>query len=345
MKIPLFQFLAMAFSLLALTLTSSPRLLAQSFETTGNMTTARARYTATFFVDGVLIAGGSSSSGTHAEAEVYDPDSGIFNPTTPMTTARKNAAAALLNNGMVLIVGGENGNGAHSSGDVFNPSNFEFAETAGLMSTPRTNLTATTLNDGTVLVVGGANGNTVLDTAEIYNPTTGKFTLTTGNLGIAIECQTATLLINGSGGNGGNGSVLITGGQNSTAGAAVTNAWVYNPSTQIFTLVGGMHFARTHHTATLLSNGMVLIAGGENTSPQGILSFAEVYNPANGTTTVTDTCEIFNPTTSKFTATASMNTPRELFTMALLGLQGGNVLVPGGFTGSNYLSIAEIFVP
>ena len=74
------------------------------------MMTPRSWHTATLLTNGkVLIAGGSlgDSLGFNplATAELYDPDSGIFNPTGGMTTPRMAHSATLLPDGRVLIAG------------------------------------------------------------------------------------------------------------------------------------------------------------------------------------------------------------------------------------------------
>jgi len=74
------------------------------FSPTGSLDAPSENHTATLMADGrVLIAGGDPSGGDDqtplASAELYDPKSGTFSPTGPMTTARKRAGAALLGTG------------------------------------------------------------------------------------------------------------------------------------------------------------------------------------------------------------------------------------------------------
>ena len=109
-----------------------------TFSPTGSMTIDRAGQTATLLSDGrVLIAGGDNSrfiaggnDGTGdiivgnvlALAELYDPKTGTFKPTGPMTSARIDQTATLLSDGRVLIVGGSDSSGNPlSSAELYQP--------------------------------------------------------------------------------------------------------------------------------------------------------------------------------------------------------------------------------
>ncbi len=82
-------------------------------------------------------------------------------------------------------------------------------------------------------------------------------------------------------------------------------------------------YARSDHTATLLTNGLVLVAGGDNFSGQ--TNEAELYNPATGT----------------WTATGSMTNARTWHAAALL--PNGKVLVAGGYNSVSYLTNCELY--
>ena len=121
-----------------------------------------------------------------------------------------------------------------------------------------------------------------------------------------------------------------------------------------FTATGGMAFARTGHTATLLNTGKVLVAGGPNNS-------AELYDPATGLFTATGsmterrsfhsatllnnltlpnygkvlivgstdaTAELYDPAAGTFSATGSATILRLGSTATLLNT--GKVLLAGG---------------
>ncbi len=122
------------------------------------MTVARAMFTATRLPDGrVLLAGGDSGSvqdgvSITSSTEIYDPVTGLFSPTGPMTIGRRHQTATMLASGRVLIVGGEDdirGVGllfpppistsdlsSLATNEVYGPTSGTFTATASLSDTP-----------------------------------------------------------------------------------------------------------------------------------------------------------------------------------------------------------------
>jgi WD40 repeat protein len=196
--------------------------------TTGGMLTpGRWGCTATLLNDGtVLITGGRDdenvfSGGPINTAEQFNPATGTFTATGPMTQFRYGHTATLLNNGKVLLAGGTNGNSLQDA-ELFDPTTQTFSPT-GLMNSPRANHTATLLNDGTVLVAGGDNSTTLsggIATADVFDTATDMF-MPTGSMETARFFHTATLL--------NNGQVLITGGQTN-----VTVPTVFDKSAELY---------------------------------------------------------------------------------------------------------------
>ena len=195
------------------------------FSPTGNLVHGREFHTATLLTDGtVLVAGGGESEAYCTAgsdfAELYNPASGSFAPTSSMIDRRYAQTSTLLQTGKVLITGGFSFDASFCSdagtspplmsAELYDPSNGSFALN-GSMTEARGAHTATLLSSGKVLIVGGGNtGGGVPPfagdgsaTAEVYDPATGTFT-PTGNMSTARIGQTATLLLDG--------RVLIAGG-------------------------------------------------------------------------------------------------------------------------------------
>jgi hypothetical protein len=264
--------------------------------TNGNMNSVRAFHTATLLNDNtVLIAGridnNGAGSGLQGEtvntAEIYNPTTKLFTPTTgTMTDFRAFHTATLLNdtNHSVLLIGGDS---AHNFGG------FPF--------------------------VGETNS------AELYDPTLGTFTATTGSANEFRMMHSATRLPDNTvlvaGGFEAGAIFLSSGAISEIFGPTSQGAEIYDPSTQSFTCVGGLDnttFAcnvtmkKTHagHTAVLLNDGTVLIAGGyggsKPTSTAKTIKNAEIYNPMTG------------PSTGTFTKVGSMKSAHAQGIAALL---------------------------
>ena len=294
------------------------------------MTATRAGKTATLLRDGrVLIAGGyncarAGQDGIWGSAELYDPATGTFSPTGPMTTPREMHTATLLADGRVLITGGITGaqptaaggvilasirtvdtsSNVLASAEIYDPASGTFTKT-GSMHAFRNDHTATLLADGRVLVVGGGGeGYASRASAELYDPATGMFSKT-GSLKTGRWLHTATLLPDG--------RVLVLGGR-SPKDSVYRSAEIYDPQAGTFSKAGSMDEGRQQHTATLLPDGRVFVAGGYWSDGQRwrVLSSTEMYDPGAGT----------------FTSIGSMGIPRDGHTATLLG--DGRVLIVGG---------------
>lgn len=239
-----------------------------TFNSTSSMTTARENQTATLLTDGsVLIAGGdrgcpSTTCYYNASAELFDPNTGAFSATGPMTTPRVLHTATLLSDGRVLITGGAGGSDYLATAELFDPATRTFSPT-GSMGAARADFTATLLQDGHVLVAGGRSDNQchALSSAELYNPKTGTFS-PTGPMGSQRCRHSATLLRDG--------RVLIAGGDDYLS--TLQSAELYDPMAGDFSPTGSMAGERSQHTALLLADGSVLVFG------EG-WPLAELYTP------------------------------------------------------------------
>ncbi len=183
---------------------------ATAFKPTGSMATARTSHVGALLPDGRVLVTGGSLAGTTGEVlattEVYDPATGSWSTTGPMSTRRHKTAAVALDDGRVLVVGGSDerdGRGRYRSAELYDPASGTFALTAG-MATARYKLAAAVVRllDGRVLIAGGAS------TAEIFDPATGQFEVVDGDDVEGFSFATAT--------RADDGSVVIAGGYDDT---------------------------------------------------------------------------------------------------------------------------------
>jgi hypothetical protein len=196
--------------------------------------------TATLLLDGRVLLTGCAAACWDGDAatELFDPQTGTFSRTSPMTTVCVagcgptpiyGRAATLLRSGRVLLTGGSLQAGSFFCGwaadaELYDPLAEKF-QAAGQMSRPRDHHSATLLPDGTVFIAGGdecnfprcSSGGTTAS-AESYDPLTGRLTFL-GNMIAPRSGQSATLLMNG--------TVLLAGGY--SGGSASQTAEIYTP--------------------------------------------------------------------------------------------------------------------
>ncbi len=246
------------------------------FFPTGSMTTPRMGQTATLLDDGrVLIVGGVRNLGFRAmlkSAEIYDPETGSFTATAPMSVAREGHTATLLRDGRVLVAGGSD-NGIHTleSAEIYDPKTARWAKT-GSMTVPRVAHVAVLLNDGRVLIAGGGRGGRpggyiAYQNAELFDPRTGKFSAIAAQMKsdrvgpAAVLLKTGRVLIVG----GKSGKILTGAGPRTRDLAWFTpldTAEIFDPETSEFYAASPMRVPHYLPTATLLSDGDVLVVGG-----------------------------------------------------------------------------------
>jgi uncharacterized delta-60 repeat protein len=291
-----------------------------TWSATGSLAAARYRHTATLLPNGkVLVAGGSNgtfTTHTLASAELYDPATGTWSGTTPMSRPHEFHSATLLPQGKVLVGCGYSYNSGTGEVSVFNPELYDPTTGSWSATSPMVELryeySQTLLPDGSVLVAGGYSGPKT--SAELYSPVTGTWNAT-GSLGAARSSHTTTLLPDG--------KVLVAGGQ--SGAGFLSSVELYDPVAGTWSPLGALATARARHTATLLPNGKVLVTGGEGAS--GLLTSAELYDLAAGT----------------WSSAGALATARSRHTATLL--PGGRVLVTGGSGASGPLLSAELYAP
>ncbi len=262
----------------------------------------------------------TADSAKYADAKVTVRDyAGNFTRVTP-PDGYDYHTASLLTDGSVLIVGGSGLHvPVHRQALRYVPSTSTFEPDANLNVARMAHATFT-LSNGKVVVTGGWDPTTtgtgfdpVYKSTEIYDPATKSFTAGP-DMVFPRRHHVVTQLKDG--------RFLITGGiqLRGNGFGASTNAEIYDPNTNTFTVTGRMNVGRWLHTATLLPDGRVLVAGGRDnnctgTCPVYSLASAEIYDPATGVFTL---------------LSGSLNVSRWGHTATLL--QDGQVLFIGGET-------------
>ena len=318
---------------------------------------------------------------TDQSSSVLGVSGGSWLPTGSLATPRYYHTATRLQDGSVLVVGGydPSANLVFASAERYNPATHMWTS-AGSMTHTRLGHSATLLPNGKVIVVGGrqAPASNQTNTTEIYDPTTNNWSAGPALLLGVREAHSAIML--------NTGKLLVAAGLQSYPDCTYrTDAELYDPVGNSWSVTGSLHLARSSASTTLLSNGKVLLAGGPQNScptPNVGMTQAEVYDPAAGTWTVTGnlsvpryanaiallpnskvllaggistpgivaSADLYDPATGTFTPTASMGTPRQTSVGvgdngAMPVLRDGQMLFAGGHNGTSIVASAELFDP
>jgi|GEM_PF-2554081 hypothetical protein len=244
-------------------------------------------------VPGGTILGfvGDQSGEGIATAEILDANQKEWSFVLPMSVARTNATATLLDDGAVLVAGGESDNGVPlDSAEIFDPETGRWQLT-GSMASPHAVHTATLLPDGTVALIGGlqrvpGEEPGTPSTVEIFDPKTGEWS--DGPELIASESSISqsrfmhdAILVGGT-------HILVVGGV-STDGVqynSVQSVLLLDTQTMQWRFAEPSNSRRQSTRLALLPDGRILAAGGADQNPR-----SESWDPGNGTWTTSGAAE------------------------------------------------------
>ena len=179
-----------------------------TFTPTGSLNTARTRHTATLLNNGmVLMAGGAdywlvNFGESLASAELYDPATGTFTPTSSsLNTARYFETATLLNNGMVLIAGGDGMGQYEASAELYEPALCPPPDLESIAVTPATS----TLSPGKTqrfIATGKFSDGTTQQLASVTwsssNPAVAQISNDASNPGVGLAIAAGKVMIEAS---------------------------------------------------------------------------------------------------------------------------------------------------
>lgn len=269
--------------------------------------------TLVLLADGRALLAGGESSGA---AEIFDPQSGAWTDTAPLTTPRHHHAATLLKDGRVLVTGGQTYDATPlvtARAEIYDPKSGAWKVVKKMVG-PRLLHGAARLANGQVLVVGGSTDAVpATDAVELYDPVKNTWT-TVAPLATGRVLHTTAMLDNG--------AVLVTGGIDAI-GSVLRSTELFDPDAQRWIFAGQLHHGRLAHAVTPIAGSGALAAGGEDQST------AELYqSAANGLP-----CEVGRQCASGFCVDAvccNTSCDGHCVTCALPGAEGDcSIAAPG----------------
>jgi hypothetical protein len=259
----------------------------------------------------ILVVGGYGGSSTEigiANAEIFDPSTNTWTIVPKMAYQRWYPGATPLSDGRILVTAGWQTTNHSNAGipEIYDPTSNTWTELASANNPFETYPFLFMLGDGRVIHVGGSEYATDTD---ILNVNSQTWTVVDARI---FDGGSATMYLPGLIMKAGSASDSQETGLSSNTTFVLDStqpspAWVQTPS---------MAYPRSFMNLTELPNGTVLATGGETDKNGGNIANA-VY-----------AAELWSPATMTWTTMASMHTPREYHSTALL-LPDGRVLQSG----------------
>lgn len=293
--------------------------------TAGPMAIPRWHDDAITLLDGkVLVVGGACADdgnncqGDASSADLFDPSSNTFAPTSgKMNKPRAYARSVLLPDGRVLVSSAND-----PTLEVYDPETGTFALVANAQPHPFGFMVR--LRDGRALLGGGDGG---VMAVQLFDPDTNQVTFT-GPLAQGRSMLTAHTLPDG--------RVLVDGGSSNSAGGIDTpldSIELYDPASGAFsTAPYKLSIGRTWQAGALVRDGTVLVMGGYTVKGQcsSSVGTVDVVDPIAGTVT-------------PFAALPDNKTSTEWTAVTLL--DGSIVAVGGGACGTSRALPEIYFLP
>jgi hypothetical protein len=232
----------------------------QTWKKINSMNDARFCYSLIALNDGTVLAIGGQDIGSNAlgSCELFDPATGNWSYTAPLSVARGAGKAVKLSDGRVAIIGGQTQASVAQTDaiEIYDPVSKTWGD-GGHLLVARQNETLNYIDDNTILIVGGLTQDGTTAECEIYN----SATKTCRAIAPMHQNRHDHMSIPLS-----NGDVLVAGGRDGGAGSRYFNeSEEYNFSTDTWTVISPMFQERIVGVLTQFPDGSILAAGGRNT--------------------------------------------------------------------------------
>jgi len=276
-----------------------------------------------FLADGrVLAVGGYNASGNTigiANAEIFDPATNTWTSVPNMSYARWYPTATTLSDGRIIVTAGWDTGNHDNVGipEVYDPSTNAWTKLTAANNPFETYPFMYLLPDGRLVHLGGSEFPTITEALDL---TTNAWTTIDSRIidGASPAMYLPSKFVKaGSASDSQGGSAPVYGTAYVLDMTAASPAWQQVPS---------MVYPRSFMNMTVLPDGTVLATGGETDRNGGNIANA-VY-----------AAELWSPTTQTWTTMASMHTPREYHSTALL-LPDGRVVQSG--MGSDFGNVPD----
>ena len=329
--------------------TAYPATIDPAWLSTGSMAIARSEHAATLLADGRVLTAGTSLTTDETSAEVYDPATSTWAIVGSPAEVRYYSTLGTLADGRAIVVGSEYSNSGQkaASTELYDPAKGTFSPGPS-MAVGRGQHAMTRLSTGALVVVGGVefgldNRVEILDAAAAAWKQAGVTAAEQGPFAITLADD----------------RVLVAGGLSN--GVTTGAVELVDPKTSVTTLVGSLQPPRAGIDGARLDDGTVLLVGGYD-DKFGELANVDRYTPVAGgkglltsetaipgarqghrvlrgtggkvlviggwSQSAKADVQLFDPTTSAWTAGGSLLTARGGHTATVLA--DGSLLVTGG---------------
>jgi len=259
----------------------------------------------------ILVVGGygeSSSQMGIANAEIFDPAANLWTVIPNMAYSRWYPTVTTLSDGRVIVMGGWQTSAHTNAGipEIYDPGTNSWTQLTAANNPFETYPFIYQLSDGRLVHVNGSEYATVTDILDLTSDSWSTVDSNIKDGGSSVMYLQDKIMKAGS----------ATDSQGTGSSSKTTFVLDMTQASPAWQQTASMAYARSFLNLTELPDGTVLATGGETDKNGGNISNA-VY-PA----------ELWSPTAQTWTTMASMHTPREYHSTAVL-LPDGRVLQSG----------------